>query len=32
MPAYTLSAAFSGQGLGEVWNNVDKRSAFVGTF
>ena len=32
MPAFTLDSSFSGQGLGEVWNNVDKRSAFVGTF
>jgi hypothetical protein len=32
MPAFTLDSSFSGQGLGEVWNNVDKRSAFVGNF
>jgi hypothetical protein len=32
MPAFTLDSSFSGQGLGEVWTNVDKRSAFVGTF
>ena len=32
MPAYTLDSSFTGSGLGEVWNNVDKRSAFVGTF
>jgi len=32
MPAFTLDSSFSGQGLGEVWKNVDKRSAFVGTF
>jgi|SRR5579862_607232 len=32
MPAFTLDSSFSGQGLGEVWRNVDKRSAFVGTF
>ena len=31
-PAFTLDSSFSGQGLGEVWKNVDKRSAFVGTF
>src|SRR5271157_945075 len=32
MPAFTLDISFSGQGLGEVWKNVDKRSAFVGSF
>ena len=32
MPAFTLDSSFSGKGLGEVWKNVDKRSAFVGTF
>ncbi len=32
MPAFTLNSSFSGQGLGEVWKNVDKRSAFVGSF
>jgi hypothetical protein len=32
MPAYTLEDAFSGQGLGVVWDQVDKRSAFVGSF
>ncbi len=32
MPAFTLESAYSGQGLGEVWKNVDKRSAFVGAF
>ncbi len=32
MPAFTLDSSFSGQGLGEVWRNVDKRSAFVGSF
>ncbi len=32
MPAFTLVSSFSGQGLGEVWKNIDKRSAFVGTF
>jgi len=32
MPAFTLASSFSGQGLGEVWKNVDKRSAFVGSF
>jgi hypothetical protein len=32
MPAYTLNAAFTGQGLGEVWNRSDARSAFVGSF
>jgi Protein of unknown function (DUF1326) len=32
MPAFTLDSSFTGLGLGEVWKNVDKRSAFVGTF
>ena len=32
MPAFTIESEFSGQGLGEVWRNVDKRSAFVGSF
>jgi hypothetical protein len=32
MPAYTLNAAFTGQGLGEVWDRSDARSAFIGTF
>ncbi|MDR3674827.1 MAG: DUF1326 domain-containing protein [Acidobacteriota bacterium] len=32
MPAFTLDSSYSGQGLGEVWKNVDKRSAFVGSF
>ncbi|HTS70741.1 MAG TPA: DUF1326 domain-containing protein [Terriglobia bacterium] len=32
MPAFTLDSSFAGQGLGEVWKNVDKRSAFVGSF
>jgi hypothetical protein len=32
MPAFTLDSSFTGQGLGEVWKNVDKRSAFVGSF
>ena len=32
MPAFTEEAAFTGQGLGEVWNNRDGRSAFVGSF
>ncbi len=32
MPAFTLASSFSGPGLGEVWKNVDKRSAFVGSF
>jgi len=32
MPAFTLDSSFSGQGLGEVWKNVDKRSSFVGSF
>jgi hypothetical protein len=32
MPAYTLQESFNGQGLGSVWNRMDTRSAFVGTF
>jgi hypothetical protein len=32
MPAFTLDSSFSGQGLGEIWKNVDKRSSFVGSF
>jgi hypothetical protein len=32
MPAFTLRDSFQGQGLNVVWNHVDKRSAFVGTF
>jgi hypothetical protein len=32
MPAFTLASSFSGRGLGEIWKNVDKRSAFVGSF
>ena len=32
MPAFTRDSSFTGKGLGEVWNNVDKRSAFVGSF
>ena len=32
MPAFTLDSSYSGQGLGEIWKNVNKRSAFVGSF
>ncbi|MGD1104119.1 MAG: hypothetical protein ABSA59_18890 [Terriglobia bacterium] len=32
MLAFTLDSSFSGPGLGEVWKNVDKRRAFVGSF
>jgi hypothetical protein len=32
MPAYTVEDAFTGQGLGVVWQRMDRRSAFVGTF
>ena len=32
MPAFTVASSFSGPGLGEVWRNVDKRSAFIGSF
>jgi hypothetical protein len=32
MPAFTLHSSYSGQGLGEIWKNVNKRSAFVGSF
>ena len=32
MPAYALENSFSGDGLGETWNNRLKRSGFIGTF
>ena len=32
MPAFSRVDAFSGKGLGVVWNNRDGRSAFIGTF
>ncbi len=32
MPEFTLQDSFQGAGLGEIWNHIDKRSAFVGTF
>jgi len=32
MPTFTLEESFSGQGLGTVWNRMDTRSAFVGSF
>jgi hypothetical protein len=32
MPAYTLNAAFTGAGLGEVWDRSEARSAFIGSF
>ncbi len=32
MPAFSRVDAFSGKGLGVVWNNRDSRSAFVGSF
>jgi len=32
MPAFTLDDSFQGQGLNVVWNQVGKRSAFVGSF
>ena len=32
MPAYSLENSYSGDGLGETWNNRLKRSSFVGTF
>jgi hypothetical protein len=32
MPAYTLEDAYTGDALGETWNNRLKRSGFVGTF
>ncbi len=32
MPAYSLQNSFHGTGLGTVWSNPDKRSAFVGSF
>lgn len=31
-PAYTLNDAFTGKGLGVVWNHADKWSAFIGRF
>ena len=32
LPAYTNVARFSGEGLGMTWTNLDRRSAFLGTF
>jgi hypothetical protein len=32
IPAFTVSEAFHGQGLGEVWTHHDQRSAFIGSF
>jgi Protein of unknown function (DUF1326) len=32
MPAYTLQAEYNGRGLGMIWNLMDERSAYVGTF
>ena len=32
MPAYSMENRFMGAGLGTVWSNPDKRSAFVGSF
>ena len=32
MPAYALENSYSGDGLGETWNNRLKRSGFLGTF
>ncbi|MCC6696431.1 MAG: DUF1326 domain-containing protein [Candidatus Hydrogenedentes bacterium] len=32
LPAYTNIARFSGEGLGMTWTNLDRRSAFLGTF
>jgi hypothetical protein len=32
MPAYALENSYSGDALGETWNNRLKRSGFVGTF
>jgi len=32
MPAYTVEQAFSGAGLGVVWNQKDDRSAYIATF
>lgn len=32
MPAFALHDTYSGPGLNTVWNRVDERSAFVGTF
>jgi hypothetical protein len=32
MPAFALRDSYNGPGLNVVWNRVDERSAFVGTF
>ena len=32
IPAFTLTEAFQGKGLGEVWTHHDQRSAFIGSF
>ncbi len=32
MPAYSLDEAYTGAGLGAVWNLHDTRSAYIGTF
>lgn len=32
MPAYAITHSFQGAGLGTIWKNPYKRSAFVGTF
>ena len=32
MPAYATANAYTGNGLGETWNNHMQRSGFVGTF
>ena len=32
MPAFALRDTYSGPGLNTIWNRVDERSAFVGTF
>lgn len=32
MPAFALEEAFSGQGLGAVWDRKDTRGAFIATF
>ena len=32
IPAFTVTEAFNGKGLGEVWTHHDQRSAFIGSF
>jgi hypothetical protein len=32
MPAYAIENSFTGDGLGGIWHNRDRRSGFIGTF